>query len=68
MVARSRVGIRFSYWPARLHNLAELIPFNQFLGSLKVKNTASVQELRVYWPQPTYDNNSDRVHINGAAT
>ncbi len=33
--ARNRVGIGL-YWPARLHSLAELVPWNQFLGSLKV--------------------------------
>jgi hypothetical protein len=37
MGARKRVGIRLSYRPARLHRLAELIPWNRFLGSLKVK-------------------------------
>ncbi len=26
-----------SYGPARLHRLAELIPWNQFLGSIKLK-------------------------------
>ena len=36
MGARNRVGIALSYWPARLHRLAELIPWNRFLGSLKV--------------------------------
>jgi hypothetical protein len=34
--ARNRVGEGFSYRPARLHRLAELIPWNRFLGSLKV--------------------------------
>jgi hypothetical protein len=33
MLARNRIGIRLSYRPARL---AELIPWNRFLGSLKV--------------------------------
>ncbi len=33
---RNRVGIGLSYWLARLHRLAELIPWNRFLGSLKV--------------------------------
>jgi hypothetical protein len=33
---RNRVRIGFSYWPARLHMLAELVPWNRFLGSLKV--------------------------------
>jgi hypothetical protein len=37
MGARNRVGIGLSYRPARLHRLAELIPWNQFLSSLKVK-------------------------------
>ncbi len=30
------LGIGLSYRPPRLHRLAELIPRNQFLGSLKV--------------------------------
>jgi hypothetical protein len=34
--ARNRVGIGLSYRPARLHSLAELVPWNRFLGSLKV--------------------------------
>ena len=36
MGARNRVGIALSYWPARLHRLAELIPWNRFLGSIDV--------------------------------
>jgi hypothetical protein len=36
MGARNRVGIGLSYWPARLHSLAELVPWNRFLGSLKM--------------------------------
>jgi hypothetical protein len=36
MGARKRVGRGLSYWPARLHRLAELIPWNRLLGSLKV--------------------------------
>ncbi len=36
MGVRNRVGIGLSYRPARLHWLAELIPWNRFLGSLKV--------------------------------
>jgi len=36
MGARNRVEIGFSYRPARLRRLAELIPWNWFLGSLKV--------------------------------
>ncbi len=34
--ARNREEIGLSYWSARLHGLAELISWNQFLGSLKV--------------------------------
>jgi hypothetical protein len=34
--ARGRLGIGLSYRPARLHSLAELVPRNRFLGSLKV--------------------------------
>ncbi len=36
MEARNRVGIGLSFRPARLHSLAELVPWNRFLGSLKV--------------------------------
>jgi len=36
MGARNRVGIGLSYRPARLHRLAELIPWNRFLGSINV--------------------------------
>jgi hypothetical protein len=36
MGARNLVGIRWSYRPDRLHRLAESIPWNQVLGSLKV--------------------------------
>jgi hypothetical protein len=34
--ARNLVGIGLWYWATRLHRLAELIPWNRFLGSLKV--------------------------------
>jgi hypothetical protein len=34
--ARNRIGIGLSYLPARQHRLTELIPWNRFLGSLKV--------------------------------
>jgi hypothetical protein len=33
---RNRIGIGLSYRPAKLHNLAESVPWNRFLGSLKV--------------------------------
>jgi hypothetical protein len=36
MGARNRVGIGLLYRPARLHRLAETIPWNRFLGSFKV--------------------------------
>jgi hypothetical protein len=36
MRARNLVGIGLSFRPARLHRLAELVPWNRFLGSLKV--------------------------------
>jgi hypothetical protein len=49
MGARNQGGIGLSYpWnkeapyrPARLHRLAEFIPWNRFLGSINVKNTVS---------------------------
>ncbi len=34
---RNRAGIGLSYWPARLHWLAESIPWNRFLGFLRLK-------------------------------
>jgi hypothetical protein len=33
---RNRGGIELSYRPARLHRLAEFIPWNQFLGFINV--------------------------------
>jgi hypothetical protein len=36
MVARNRVGIGLSYRPARLHRLAEFIPWDRFLGFINV--------------------------------
>jgi hypothetical protein len=32
----NRVGIVLPYRPARLHSLAELVPWNRFLGFLKI--------------------------------
>jgi hypothetical protein len=37
MGSRNQEGIVLLYRPARLHKLAALIPWNRFLGSLKVK-------------------------------
>jgi hypothetical protein len=36
MEARNQGGIGLSYRPARLHRLAEFIPWNRFLGSINV--------------------------------
>jgi hypothetical protein len=36
MGARHRVGIGLAYRPARLHRLAEFIPWNRFQGSINV--------------------------------
>ncbi len=36
MGARNQVGIELLYGPARLHRLAEFIPWNRFLGSINV--------------------------------
>jgi hypothetical protein len=36
MRARNRGGIGLSYRPARLHRVAEFIPWNRFLGSINV--------------------------------
>jgi hypothetical protein len=41
MGARNRVGIGLSYRTARLNRMAELVPWNRFLGSLKFKNSGS---------------------------
>jgi hypothetical protein len=37
MGARNRGGIGFSYQPARLHRLAEFIPWNQFRGPINIE-------------------------------
>jgi hypothetical protein len=45
-----RVEIWLSYRPARLHSLAELVPWNRFLGSLKFKKLGSWQtEVWLEW-------------------
>ncbi len=36
MEARNRGGIGLSYRPARLHRLAEFIPWNQFRGPINI--------------------------------
>jgi hypothetical protein len=36
MGARNRVGIGLSYRPARLHRLAEFIPWNRFLDFINI--------------------------------
>jgi hypothetical protein len=46
--ARNRLGIGLSYRPSRLHRMVELIPWNLFLGSLKVKNSGSVSSTVPY--------------------
>ncbi len=46
MGARNRVRIGLSYLPAMLQRLAESIPCNRFLGSLKVLQIKS-QDLKV---------------------
>ncbi len=47
MGARNRGGIGLSYRPARLHSLAELVPWNRFLGSLKVKKFGLLKQINV---------------------
>ncbi len=42
MGTRRGVGIGLLYRPARLHNLAELVPWNHFFGSLKFKNSGLI--------------------------
>jgi hypothetical protein len=36
MGARNQGGIVLSYWPARLHRLAEFIPWNQCQGPINI--------------------------------
>jgi hypothetical protein len=43
MGARNRVGIGLLYLPARLHRLAESIPWNRFLYPLKVFKKTKVR-------------------------
>jgi hypothetical protein len=49
MGARNRVGLGLSYRPARI---PESIPWNPFLGSLKIKNSVSVF--------PSHEGNTER--------
>ncbi len=51
MGPRNRVGIGLSYRPTMLRWLVELIPWNRFLGSIKFKNSGSVEVL--HWKIPT---------------
>ncbi len=46
MGARNRVGIGLSYRPARLYSLAELVPWNRFLGPLKSLKIRALDEQR----------------------
>jgi hypothetical protein len=48
MGARQRVGIGFSYRPARLRRLADFIPWNQFLGSINIKKYVLISVLQVF--------------------
>jgi hypothetical protein len=69
MGARNRGGIGLSYLPARLHRLAEFIPWNQFLGSITFKNTGSEKSdsrariLNFYGPQELISRNKFRQPI-----
>jgi hypothetical protein len=49
MGARNRIGIGLSYRSARLHSLAESVPWNRFLGSLKFQNSGS-QTVHLFLP------------------
>ncbi len=58
MGARNQVGIGLSYRPARLHMLAELIPWNRFVGSLEaypLKAYPLKWELQILTYTPLYD-------------
>ncbi len=61
MGARNRVGIGLSYRPVRLHMLAELIPWNRFLGLLKVQKfglrLVSEEELKSDYREYQYNLN-----------
>ncbi len=63
MGARHRVGIGFLYRPARLHRLAEFIPWNRFRGPIHVQK----YQLRgLLYPYPYHDefrSSHHRVHI-----
>ncbi len=54
MGARNRVGIGLSYQPARLHSMAELVPWIRFLGSLKFKNSGSYGSRSWIWTWNTF--------------
>jgi hypothetical protein len=42
----------------RLHRLVELIPWNRFLGSLKVKNSGSEKEM---WKKKEYSKGDETI-------
>ncbi len=48
MGARNRVRIGLSYRPAKLHMLAKLVPWNRFLGSIKVLKIGLCSHLTIY--------------------
>jgi hypothetical protein len=50
MGARNWVGIGLSYRAARLHRLAEWVPWNRFLSSLKVKKYCLSEKYRLWLP------------------
>ncbi len=69
MRARNRVGIELSYRPARLHRLEQLIPWNGFLGSIKVfkfglwRASRITLFLSVPSPHRLFKNSSTRLRI-----
>ncbi len=50
MGARHRVGIGLTYRPARLHRLAEFIPWNRFLGHNRLKIRAQSENFKLDLP------------------
>ncbi len=49
MGARNRVGVGLSHRSNRLNSLAELIPWNRFLGFLKVKKFGQTRDIFPAW-------------------
>jgi hypothetical protein len=64
MGARNRGGRGLSYRPARLHRLAEFIPWNRYRAPYTFKNTGSWRNFPDVEPTWAKSSGSDRIRIH----